>query len=168
MDLAGSEPLDGNSIMGKAVSSHITKSLHFLSSYVALLRANDTRAGSNNCKLTKLLRQSLGGNAETVFICFIQPDMMRESKDTLAFTKSTSIIETHATNQPKLTPQMEIAQLKHQLEKNQQYSVRQLKEQEDRHKNELALKDRQWQEELAQRDTPTGVLPVVGNIVITN
>jgi len=114
--------------------------------------------------LTRLLRESLGGNAKTLFICLIQPNMMRESKETLSFAKNASIIETHATNQPKLTPQQQrIKELEVNLAKSTQDSARREKDHNDRHELDAA-RIRQYQETLAQRDTPTRFLPDDGNI----
>lgn len=171
MDLAGSEQIDFSDEKKKEVGMAINKSVQFLEAYISIQAKSPipNRDGSNNCALTRILRESLGGNADSLIICFIQANKLNGSKKTLKFAKNASLIKTQATNQPKLTPQLMIQQLKYQLEKTKHDSEKQLKEQDDRHKQELACRDRRYQEELAQRDTPTGVLPAHGNCLpLTN
>eukprot|EP00163_Fabomonas_tropica_P020860 TRINITY_DN36768_c0_g1_i1.p1 TRINITY_DN36768_c0_g1~~TRINITY_DN36768_c0_g1_i1.p1 ORF type:complete len:675 (+),score=186.15 TRINITY_DN36768_c0_g1_i1:2864-4888(+) len=97
VDLAGSESLiDHGSSTQRKETGHINKSLSELTNVIsALTSPQRSHIPYRNSALTKLLRQSLGGNAKTALICTITPakKQFKQSKGTLAFGQRAKAIK---------------------------------------------------------------------------
>jgi hypothetical protein len=92
VDLAGSETLEtGERATEKNTneSKNINKSLGMLTTVIRNLTESAKHVGYRNSKLTQILANSLGGNAQTALIGTISPlfDLLGSSKKTLDFLK---------------------------------------------------------------------------------
>lgn len=85
--MAGSERADQTGATGARLKegSHINRSLHFLSTVIKRLSDNDTFINFRDSKLTRILQDSLGGNAFTAIICTIKMTVNEETQSTLRY-----------------------------------------------------------------------------------
>ncbi|XP_041972668.1 kinesin-related protein 4-like [Aricia agestis] len=130
VDLAGSERAGQTGATGKRFKegTHINKSLSTLALVIKQLSEN--QRGSENqhvnyrdSKLTRILQNSLGGNAKTGIICAVTPAHVDETISTLQFAsrakaiKNTPAVNTVATNETMIQNlTKELSVLKTQLE----------------------------------------------------
>ena len=93
VDLAGSEDITRSGAMGLTLeqAKKINKSLSALSLVIQALTENNTHVPYRDSKLTRLLTDSLGGNAKTVMILACSPssDSLTETISTLNFGSRT-------------------------------------------------------------------------------
>eukprot|EP00002_Diphylleia_rotans_P014762 TRINITY_DN2872_c0_g1_i5.p1 TRINITY_DN2872_c0_g1~~TRINITY_DN2872_c0_g1_i5.p1 ORF type:complete len:827 (-),score=164.41 TRINITY_DN2872_c0_g1_i5:745-3225(-) len=109
VDLAGSESLheaSGAEIKKEAV--HINVSLTQLKTVIQQLSEKKKHISYRNSALTKILKNSLGGNASTTIICTvtIAPDQKKHTKRTLQF----GCLAKNVTNKPRLNEVVEGSQ----------------------------------------------------------
>jgi centromeric protein E len=101
VDLAGSERLDQTGATGDRLQEgkNINLSLHALSNVIRnLAEKSDGFVNKRDSKLTRILSNSLGGNAVTAIICTITPVSLEESHSTLNFAQNAKKIK----NKPKV------------------------------------------------------------------
>lgn len=89
VDLAGSERADQTGARGVRLKEggHINKSLLFLSNVIKSLSENVSEKfiSYRDSKLTRILQDSLGGNALTAIICTVKPTAVDETQSTLRY-----------------------------------------------------------------------------------
>jgi len=86
VDLAGSERANQTGARGARLKEgcHINKSLLFLSTVINHLAENEEKYVSyRDSKLTRILQDSLGGNALAAIICTVKPNTIEETQSTL-------------------------------------------------------------------------------------
>eukprot|EP00760_Papus_ankaliazontas_P037939 PhM_4_TR8793/c0_g1_i2/m.80393 len=102
VDLAGSETIsDRGGATQRRETSHINVSLSHLKQLIMDLSNGEKFVNYRNSILTKILKQSLGGNSRTVMVCTITPSVeyLKETKSTLRFgTLAKTIKNTIAAN----------------------------------------------------------------------
>eukprot|EP00054_Salpingoeca_dolichothecata_P011724 m.65053 g.65053 ORF g.65053 m.65053 type:complete len:449 (-) comp19603_c0_seq4:276-1622(-) len=101
IDLAGSERAEATEASGKQRAdegAHINQSLLELGNCINALVQGDKYVPFRNCKLTRLLQSSLGGNTATVMIATVSPckDNQIETLSTLRFADRAKQIRTTA------------------------------------------------------------------------
>uniref|UniRef100_A0A2A4JU00 Kinesin motor domain-containing protein n=1 Tax=Heliothis virescens TaxID=7102 RepID=A0A2A4JU00_HELVI len=127
VDLAGSERSGQTGATGKQFieGTHINKSLSVLALVINQLSENPNRhANYRDSKLTRILQNSLGGNAKTTIICAITPAAVEETISTLQFANRAKAIKNKpevnavATSNNTMIQQLtkQMCQLKAQLE----------------------------------------------------
>lgn len=101
VDLAGSERVrqTGNEGVRLREGGHINKSLLSLTSVISKLAEGSPHIPYRDSKLTRILQNSLGGNARTTIICAITPlsQFVDESLSTLKFASRAKSIENKPT-----------------------------------------------------------------------
>ncbi|CAB3256739.1 unnamed protein product [Arctia plantaginis] len=126
VDLAGSERAGQTGAKGIRFKegTHINKSLSTLALVIKQLSEDHKFVSYRDSKLTRLLQNSLGGNAKTSIICAVTPVAVEETISTLQFANRAKAIKnkpevnavaTDATMIQSLTKQM--SQLQSQLER---------------------------------------------------
>eukprot|EP00698_Gefionella_okellyi_P024104 TRINITY_DN8416_c0_g2_i1.p1 TRINITY_DN8416_c0_g2~~TRINITY_DN8416_c0_g2_i1.p1 ORF type:complete len:1295 (+),score=436.96 TRINITY_DN8416_c0_g2_i1:182-3886(+) len=100
-DLAGSESQKKTAAEGLRLQEAcaINKSLSALGNVIAALSSNKPRVPYKDSVLTRLLRQSLGGNSKTVMLAAVSPSPSNnaETLSTLRFASRAKLIKTIAT-----------------------------------------------------------------------
>ncbi|KAH8616983.1 Microtubule binding Kinesin motor domain [Trypanosoma vivax] len=104
VDLAGSERVSDTQAAGKRLeeAQHINLSLTLLGNVIRKLTSSSKGKGAHipyrDSKLTRLLQESIGGNAVTTLLCTISPNPSdaAESLSTLKFAKNAKLVQ----NQP--------------------------------------------------------------------
>jgi kinesin family protein 6/9 len=152
VDLAGSErlkkaantalPLENGGSSGGAAKQlakeamSINKSLSFLEQVVvALAKRGQSHVPHRSCKLTAVLRESLGGNCKTVLVANVWPESrhMEETLSTLKFAarmssvSNNAVINAHAEVSPAqalVACQSQVAELKRELAMHDQLAGR--------------------------------------------
>ncbi|GBP03281.1 Centromere-associated protein E [Eumeta japonica] len=125
VDLAGSERAAQTGATGSRFKegTFINKSLSVLGLVIKQLSEDNKFINYRDCKLTRILQNSLGGNAKTSIICAVTPAAMEETLSTLQFANRAKAIKnkpevnavsTNATMIQKLTKQL--AKLQYELE----------------------------------------------------
>ena len=126
VDLAGSERFDVAQSQSKisAETKNINKSLSCLTSVVLALCERSKAKGSSktqklcvpyrNSKLTRLLKESLGGNAKTsiVLCCTDDPSQAQETLSTLRFGALTRNVVNRCDKNESMTMQQSLAKIK--------------------------------------------------------
>nr|XP_042909991.1 kinesin heavy chain isoform X1 [Parasteatoda tepidariorum] len=107
VDLAGSERAGQSDVNGSKIrieSSYINKSLSVLSRVIFVLTSNtkDLPPYRESC-LTRLLKESLGGNSQTVIIVCVRPSSESETKYSLEFGTRAKIIKNNLRRNVKLS-----------------------------------------------------------------
>ncbi len=108
VDLAGSERAAQTGAVGDRFREgiNINSSLLVLGQVIAKLseqaeagplRKEQVHIPFRDSKLTRILKNSLGGNARTIIICTISPAEKEQSRSTLEFASRAKTIKTHAT-----------------------------------------------------------------------
>jgi Kinesin motor domain len=91
VDLAGSERIKDSGVIGnqRKESIHINTDLFALSKVISSLHDQNSHIPYRDCKLTRLLRDSLGGNCRTILIACISPAKVHadESLNTLRYAE---------------------------------------------------------------------------------
>ncbi|KAL1440909.1 hypothetical protein MTO96_009076 [Rhipicephalus appendiculatus] len=101
VDLAGSERSEQCGELGERFreSSRINVSLSFLTQVISKLsRGERGHINFRDSKLTRILRNSLGGNAHTAIVCTVNPCSYEQTLSTLKFASSAKKIQ----NTPKV------------------------------------------------------------------
>ncbi|KAI8439971.1 hypothetical protein MSG28_001421 [Choristoneura fumiferana] len=96
VDLAGSERSGQTGATGKAFKegTHINKSLSVLALVIKQLSEDPHKhANYRDSKLTRILQNSLGGNAKTSIICAVTPAAIEETISTLQFANRAKAIK---------------------------------------------------------------------------
>ncbi|KAK2638432.1 hypothetical protein Ddye_026227 [Dipteronia dyeriana] len=97
VDHAGSEMVDKSEVTGNRLkeAQHINKSLAALGDVIASLAQKSTHVPYRNSKLTQLLQDSLGGQANTLMLMHIspEPDAVGETLRTLKFAERVTTVE---------------------------------------------------------------------------
>ncbi|XP_047023734.1 kinesin-related protein 4-like isoform X1 [Helicoverpa zea] len=96
VDLAGSERSGQTGATGRQFieGTHINKSLSVLALVINQLSENPNRyVNYRDSKLTRILQNSLGGNAKTTIICAITPAAVEETISTLQFANRAKAIK---------------------------------------------------------------------------
>ncbi|KAK2638132.1 hypothetical protein Ddye_025927 [Dipteronia dyeriana] len=97
VDLAGSERVDKSEVTGDRLkeAQHINKYLTALGDMIAFLAQKRTHVPCRNSKLTQLLQDSLGGQANTLMFVHIspEPDALRQTLGTLKFAEWIASVE---------------------------------------------------------------------------
>uniref|UniRef100_A0A6M2D363 Kinesin-like protein n=1 Tax=Rhipicephalus microplus TaxID=6941 RepID=A0A6M2D363_RHIMP len=126
VDLAGSERSEqcGDSVGERfRESSRINVSLSFLTQVISKLsRGERGHINFRDSKLTRILRNSLGGNSHTAIVCTVNPCSMEQTLSTLKFASSAKKIQNTPTVNEILTNEalirryhMQIQELKDQV-----------------------------------------------------
>jgi len=119
VDLAGSERQSKSNTCGLALKEggNINRSLLALQEVIASLADSKDFIQYRNSKLTRLLRQSLGGNSMTCLICTVTPGNKnkQESMNTLLFGTTCKRIKNHATKNQFLSSDSLLAKYKEDL-----------------------------------------------------
>ena len=104
IDLAGSEKISGGSSVRKQEGSNINKSLLTLGNCINALVESSKKAGQvhvpyRDSKLTRLLKDSLGGNARIIMVACISPHpfTLEETTTTLAYAERSRGIKREVT-----------------------------------------------------------------------
>ena len=111
IDLAGSERAANtlNTGLRFVEGSHINKSLLALGSCINGLASKAKYTNFRDSKLTRMLKESLGGNCKTIMICHVSPSMgqYEETHNTLTYANRAKNIATVVTvNKPSLKDQL--------------------------------------------------------------
>eukprot|EP00759_Apiculatamorpha_spiralis_P049380 PhF_6_TR44239/c1_g1_i3/m.68027/K11498/CENPE; centromeric protein E len=96
VDLAGSETMsDKGDAAQKKETSHINLSLTYLKRVITELAKKEKFISYRNSVLTKILKQSLGGNAKTAIICCVHTGkaQKKDTKNTLTFGQMAKTIK---------------------------------------------------------------------------
>lgn len=99
VDLAGSERVSQTGAMGERLKEggNINRSLMTLSQVIAKLSEGlSGHIPYRNSKLTRILKNSLGGNSKTAMICTVTPAESFLTKSTLEFASTVKKIVQHA------------------------------------------------------------------------
>ena len=122
VDLAGSESLvsEGGNIQQRKETMRINSSLSFLKKVILSLATNEAHVPYRNSSLTKVLKQSLGGNSLTTLICTVNTheQYKKETRSTLEFgaiakkvkntiSSNEVAVQVHAGRESKLKKQVE-------------------------------------------------------------
>eukprot|EP00062_Callorhinchus_milii_P021417 gi/632978127/ref/XP_007905732.1/ PREDICTED: centromere-associated protein E-like [Callorhinchus milii] len=130
VDLAGSERASQTGAEGVRLKEgcNINRSLFVLGQVIKKLSDGQTGGFINyrDSKITRILQNSLGGNAKTVIICTITTDALEETVSTLQFASTAKFMKNTPHVNEVLDDQAmlkryrkEIMDLKNRLEKNQ-------------------------------------------------
>ena len=111
IDLAGSERAANtlNTGLRFVEGSHINKSLLALGSCINGLASKAKYTNFRDSKLTRMLKESLGGNCKTIMICHVSPasSQYEETHNTLTYANRAKNIATVVTvNKPSLKDQL--------------------------------------------------------------
>ncbi|GAY53421.1 hypothetical protein CUMW_149120, partial [Citrus unshiu] len=105
VDLAGSERVDRSEATGDRLkeAQHINKSLSALGDVIFALAQKSPHVPYRNSKLTQVLQSSLGGQAKTLMLVQLSPDVnsYSESLSTLKFAERVSGVELGAARSSK-------------------------------------------------------------------
>ncbi|XP_026745932.1 centromere-associated protein E-like isoform X2 [Trichoplusia ni] len=95
VDLAGSERAGQTGATGMRFKegTHINKSLSSLALVIKQLSENNQFVNYRDSKLTRILQNSLGGNAKTSIICAVTPAAIEETISTLQFANRAKAIK---------------------------------------------------------------------------
>ncbi|XP_028552318.1 kinesin-like protein KIN-14A [Dendrobium catenatum] len=130
VDLAGSERVDKSEVTGDRLkeAQHINKSLSCLGDVIAALAQKSSYIPYRNSKLTQLLQNSLGGHAKMLMLAHVSPEAESygETISTLKFAQRVSTVELGAAQVNKESSE-----------------IRDLREQVDNLKKELASRERE-------------------------
>ncbi|XP_073825611.1 CENP-meta isoform X2 [Musca autumnalis] len=150
VDLAGSERADQTGARGTRLKEggHINKSLLFLSNVIKRLSENedDKYISYRDSKLTRILQDSLGGNALTAIICTIKPTAIEETQSTLSFALRAKSIK----NKPQVNETVSDATMMKRLER--EVKMLRLRLAEEQKKNESQIKVRQLEQRIRNED----------------
>ncbi|XP_050203388.1 kinesin-like protein KIN-14F [Mercurialis annua] len=128
VDLAGSERVDKSEAVGERLreAQHINRSLSALGDVISALAQKNAHVPYRNSKLTQVLQDSLGGQAKTLMLVHINPEVnaIGETISTLKFAERVASIELGAARTNKETGEIrelkdEISNLKDMLEKKE-------------------------------------------------
>eukprot|EP01059_Diplonema_ambulator_P004010 TRINITY_DN13709_c0_g1_i1.p1 TRINITY_DN13709_c0_g1~~TRINITY_DN13709_c0_g1_i1.p1 ORF type:complete len:1010 (+),score=216.73 TRINITY_DN13709_c0_g1_i1:37-3030(+) len=117
-DLAGSESMMADGDLGqKKECVNINKSLTYLKNVIKQLAEHDRHVSYRNSTLTRILKQSLGGNAKTSIIITIHPgrEQQKDSRNSLYFGSMARTVK----NRARVNAEYEDANLKQQVKKLQ-------------------------------------------------
>ncbi|XP_078443178.1 kinesin-like protein KIN-14A isoform X2 [Wolffia australiana] len=118
VDLAGSERVGRSEVTGDRLreAQHINSSLSCLGDMMAALGQKSSHVPYRSCKLTQLLQDSLGGQAKTLMLAHISPDIdsYEETVSTLRFAQRVSRVELGAAKRNKESS--EVRKLTEQVE----------------------------------------------------
>ncbi|BBM99678.1 kinesin family member 22 [Marchantia polymorpha subsp. ruderalis] len=97
IDLAGNEDnrKTGSDGLRLAESSQINQSLFALSNVINALNANDARVPYRDSKLTRILRDSLGGTSRSVMVACLNPGSYSEAAKTLSLAARSRQVVNH-------------------------------------------------------------------------
>ena len=174
VDLAGSEKANqtGNAGARLKEGCNINQSLSVLGQVIQKLSGGDKRAYINyrDSKLTRILQNSIGGNAKTAIICTVTPAAMSEDQtiSTLRFASQAKTIQNHAKVNEVLDDKAQINRMKKEMAKllaelEQQKKVgntemvqemREQLERERKEKEEHIRKNRELQEKVITSSQP--------------
>ena len=121
VDLAGSEKTAQTGAAGVRLKEgcNINQSLMVLGQVIGKLSAGDKGQHINyrDSKLTRILQNSIGGNAKTAIICTVTPAAMSEEQtiSTLRFASQAKTIQNHATVNEVLDDKAQINRLKKEM-----------------------------------------------------
>ncbi|XP_061388628.1 centromere-associated protein E [Musca vetustissima] len=150
VDLAGSERADQTGARGTRLKEggHINKSLLFLSNVIKRLSENedDKFISYRDSKLTRILQDSLGGNALTAIICTIKPTAIEETQSTLSFAMRAKSIK----NKPQVNETVSDATMMKRLER--EVKLLRIRLAEEQKKNESQIKVRQLEQRIRNED----------------
>ncbi|CAH2236155.1 jg17668 [Pararge aegeria aegeria] len=130
VDLAGSERAGQTGATGLRFKegTHINKSLSVLALVIKQLSEDPNKhANYRDSKLTRILQNSLGGNAKTSIICAVTPAALEETISTLQFanraksiknTPAVNAVATNATMIQSLTKQLSALKTELECKKN--------------------------------------------------
>ena len=97
VDLAGSERVSKSNSVGEALNGAklINKSLSALGKVINCISKGDNHIPYRDSKLTRLLKESLGGNSQTTMIitCSMDIKSLDETLSTLRFGKSAKLVQ---------------------------------------------------------------------------
>ncbi|KAL0922652.1 hypothetical protein M5K25_006654 [Dendrobium thyrsiflorum] len=136
VDLAGSERVEKSEVTGERLkeAQHINRSLSALGDVISALAQKSSHIPYRNSKLTQVLQDSLGGQAKTLMLVHINPEINAygETISTLKFAERVSSIELGAARVNKETGELrelkeEVSTLKSKLE-SKEMEVQKLKE----------------------------------------
>ncbi|XP_040571682.1 uncharacterized protein [Lepeophtheirus salmonis] len=157
VDLAGSERVGQTGSTGERLreGGNINKSLLVLSQVISKLSEGSRDfVPFRDSKLTRILKNSLGGNARTAIICTVTPVEKEQTKSTLEFASRAKNIVQHAKVNEVLDDQTQLKRLKKEI------TALQRKLQEEKNadrvveleqlKSVLTEKDRQMEEKERQ------------------
>ncbi|XP_020699242.1 kinesin-like protein KIN-14F [Dendrobium catenatum] len=136
VDLAGSERVEKSEVTGERLkeAQHINRSLSALGDVISALAQKSSHIPYRNSKLTQVLQDSLGGQAKTLMLVHINPEInaFGETISTLKFAERVSSVELGAARVNKETGELrelkeEVSTLKSKLE-SKEMEVQKLKE----------------------------------------
>ncbi|XP_059220425.1 centromere-associated protein E [Stomoxys calcitrans] len=146
VDLAGSERADQTGARGTRLKEggHINKSLLFLSNVIKRLSENEDHKyiSYRDSKLTRILQDSLGGNALTAIICTIKPTAIEETQSTLNFALRAKSIK----NKPQVNETVSDATMMKRMER--ELKMLRLRLAEEQKKNGSQIKVLQLEEHI--------------------
>lgn len=120
VDLAGSERvrLTGSEGVRLKEGGHINKSLLSLTSVISKLAEGSPHIPYRDSKLTRILQNSLGGNARTAIICAITPlsQFVDESLSTLKFASRAKCIENKPTVNEIVSDEVRLRRYEREIE----------------------------------------------------
>ncbi|KAJ9471952.1 Kinesin-like protein KIN-7N [Diplonema papillatum] len=115
-DLAGSESMNADGeVSQKKETVNINKSLTYLKNVIKQLAENEKHVSYRNSSLTRILKQSLGGNARTSIIITIHPgrDQQKDSRNSLHFGSMARTVK----NRARVNAEYEDANLREQVKR---------------------------------------------------
>ncbi|CAB4068756.1 CENPE [Lepeophtheirus salmonis] len=118
VDLAGSERVEQTGSTGERLreGGNINKSLLVLSQVISKLSEGSRDfVPFRDSKLTRILKNSLGGNARTAIICTVTPVEKEQTKSTLEFASRAKNIVQHAKVNEVLDDQTQLKRLKKEI-----------------------------------------------------
>ena len=125
VDLAGSEKINMSGVTGNKLeeAKKINLSLSMLGNVIHSLSSGASHIPYRDSKLTRILKESLGGNFKTCLVVACSPHIrnLEESLSTLKFAQRAKTVKNRAVLNVKETPEVVIARLKKQLEEAYSY-----------------------------------------------
>ncbi|XP_076947640.1 kinesin-like protein KIN-7C [Bidens hawaiensis] len=120
VDLAGSERASQTNAVGTRLKegSHINRSLLTLGTVIRKLsQGGNSHIPYRNSKLTRILQNSLGGNARTAIICTMSPahSHVEQSRNTLLFASCANDVSTNAQVNVVMSDKALVKQLQQEL-----------------------------------------------------
>mmetsp|Transcript_257 Transcript_257/g.438 ORF Transcript_257/g.438 Transcript_257/m.438 type:complete len:826 (+) Transcript_257:218-2695(+) len=120
VDLAGSERVANSQATGLRLkeAQHINKSLSALGDVISALQNKNQHIPYRNSQLTKVLQDSIGGDAKIVMLLHVSPEVpsQQETLSTLNFGVRAAAVERAAPVKTSLSQPLNTSQMKHVIE----------------------------------------------------